>query len=61
MIIATRINKLFECDTFMTKNLENHTESTDFQAIHISETYSTGDITFDFCFYGNTKLLTENP
>ena len=26
LIIATRINKLFECDTFITKKLENHTE-----------------------------------
>jgi dihydrofolate reductase len=26
LIIATRINKSFECDTFITKNLENHSD-----------------------------------
>jgi dihydrofolate reductase len=26
LIIATRINKLFECDTFISKNLESHSD-----------------------------------
>lgn len=56
-IVATRINKEFECDTFIS-NLE---KSEDFSVMHISQTYSQDDISFDYCFFGNTKLLAERP
>jgi len=39
MIIATRINKKFECDTFIPA-LEDLKTNTDFVPLHISETYS---------------------
>lgn len=51
MIIATRINKKFECDTFIPELEKLNTE---FVPLHISETYSQDDITFDYCFYGNS-------
>ena len=57
LILATRINKKFECDTFI-QNLET---SADFCPIHISQTYSQGDITFDYAFFGNTDLLAQKP
>lgn len=60
MIIATRINKKFECDTFIPE-LENLKTNTDFAPLHISETYSQDDITFDYCFFGNQEILGENP
>lgn len=53
LIIATRINKEFECDTFIPQ-LEDLKQNTDFVPLHISETYSQGDVTFDYCFYGNS-------
>ena len=56
-MIATRINKKFECDTFIT-DLE---KSADFTPLHISETYSQDDITFDYCYFGNNDLLATNP
>jgi dihydrofolate reductase / thymidylate synthase len=34
LVLATRVNKTFECDTFMTSINSN------FEPIHISETYS---------------------
>ena len=57
LVIATRINKKFECDTFIS-NLE---QNTDFCPLHISETYSQGDCTFDYCFFGNAALLASKP
>lgn len=60
LVIATRINKLFECDTF-TLNLENQEENQHFAPLSISETYSDKDVTFDFCVFGNTGLLAQRP
>jgi len=60
LIITTRINKKFECDTFI-PNLESQEINKDFPPLHISETYSQGDLTFDYVFYGNTQLLSLQP
>lgn len=58
LIVATRINKKFECDTFV-PDLEKGNEM--FSPIHVSETYSQDDISFDFMFLGNNNLLSERP
>lgn len=58
MIIATRINKKYECDTFV-PDLEKGSEL--FSPIHVSETYSQGDVSFDFMFLGNNVLMGERP
>ena len=52
-IIATRINKKFECDTFIPEIENFHQNGATFVPLHISETYSQDDITFDYCFFGN--------
>lgn len=57
LVIATRINKKYECDTFI-PNLET---SADFSPLFVSQTYSQDDITYDYCFLGNTGLLSEKP
>jgi hypothetical protein len=58
-VILTRINKAFEADTFMPKIScdEEGGAGGLFTRIHISKTYQHKDITYDFCFMGNTKLL----
>ena len=33
----------------------------DFPCIHVSETYSQKDITFDYIFFGNGDLLAQRP
>lgn len=58
LVILTRINKAFEADTFMPKIDE---EGGMFTRIHISKTYIHKDITYDFCFMGNKKLLQAKP
>jgi dihydrofolate reductase/thymidylate synthase len=60
LIIATRINKLFECDTFIPE-VENVSKDSVFAPLHVSETYSQGDITFDYCFFGNCNILSTRP
>ena len=55
LVLATRINKKFECDTFV-PSLEKESP---FTPLHISQTQSQDDITFDFVFYGNTELLAK--
>ena len=60
LFITTRINKKFECDTFI-PNLESPETNADFTPLHVSETYSQDDITFDYVFYGNTNLLSTQP
>ena len=60
LLITTRINKAFECDTFI-PNVESPEHFADFSPLHISETYSQGDITFDYAFFGNTELLSAKP
>ena len=57
LVIATRINKAYECDTFI-NDLENN-ES--FCPLLISQTHSQKDITFDYAFFGNTQLLASKP
>jgi len=57
LIIKTRINKDYEVDTFMPKIDEEGT----FTKLFISKTYSHDDITFDYCFIGNRKLLEKRP
>ena len=57
LIIATRVNKKFECDTFI-PDLE---KNKDFSALHISETQSQNDITFDYCFFGNNSIMAAKP
>ena len=54
LVIKTRINKDFEVDTLMPK-LDDCT----FTPLFISKTYSHNDITFDYCFIGNRKLLEK--
>ena len=56
LVILTRINKAFEADTFMPK-ITCDEEGGAFTRIHISKTYLHKDITYDFCFMGNKKLL----
>lgn len=53
LIIATRINKVYEADVLMPA-FEDH-----FTPLFISQTYSQpkDEITFDYCFYGNKTLL----
>jgi len=58
LIMATRINKEFECDVF-SRDLEK--DNSDFPPIHVSQTYSQGDITFDYCLFGNAELLSARP
>jgi dihydrofolate reductase / thymidylate synthase len=57
LVIKTRINKDFEVDTFMPKMDEENV----FTKLFISKTYSHNDITFDYCFIGNRKLLERRP
>lgn len=57
LVIATRINKTFECDTFI-NDLENN-ES--FTPLVVSQTKSQNDITYDYTFFGNTALLASKP
>jgi len=58
LVIKTRINKDYEVDTFMPKIEE---ENGTFTKLFISKTYSHNDITFDYCFIGNRKLLEKRP
>jgi len=60
LIITTRINKKFECDVNI-MNLENSQENPTFAPLSISETYSQADVTFDYCVFGNTDLLSRRP
>jgi dihydrofolate reductase len=57
LIIKTRINKDFEGDVFMPKFDELNT----FTKLYITKTYSHKNITFDYCFIGNKKLLEKRP
>lgn len=57
LIVKTRVNKDYECDTFMPKIDEENT----FTKMYISKTYQHDDITFDYCFLGNKKLLEKHP
>lgn len=61
MVILTRINKAFEADTFMPKLCSDKEEDSQFIPIHISKTYQHKDVTYDFCFLGNRKLLQAKP
>ena len=60
LIILTRINKAYEVDTFMPK-FACEEEGGAFTKIHISKSYSHQDITYDYCFVGNRKLLERRP
>ena len=57
LVIATRLNKEFECDTFI-PDLEKNEH---FCPLHVSETYSQKDITYDYAFFGNMNLLVSKP
>lgn len=57
LIIKTRINKEYEVDTYMPKIDEENI----YTKLYITQTYSHEDITFDYCFLGNKKLLTLKP
>jgi len=57
LVIATRINKTFECDTFIS-DLE---KSETFCPLMVSQTKSQDDITYDYAFFGNTELLASKP
>jgi dihydrofolate reductase/thymidylate synthase len=57
LVIKTRINKDFEGDVFMPKIDEVNT----FAPLYITKTYQHKDITFDYCFLGNRKLLEKKP
>lgn len=55
LVILTRIGKAFEADTFMPRIEETYTR------LHVSRTYQHKDITYDFLFLGNRKLLSTKP
>jgi dihydrofolate reductase/thymidylate synthase len=57
LVIKTRINKDFEGDVFMPKIDEQGT----FAPLYITKTYQHKDITFDYCFLGNRRLLEKRP
>lgn len=57
LVIKTRINKDFEGDVFMAKI----DEQTTFTPLYITKTYQHKDITFDYCFLGNRRLLEKRP
>lgn len=61
LVILTRINKAFpEADTFMPRiPCDDETEGAPFTKLYISQTYSHKDITYDYCFLGNRKLLQQ--
>ncbi len=62
LIIQTRIGKQFEADTFFPKiACDDEPAGGPFTKLHISKTYSHNDITFDYCFIGNRKLLASRP
>ena len=62
LVILTRIAKPFEADTFFPRLTTDDQDTTaPFTKLHISRTYSHSDITYDFCFIGNKKLLTSKP
>lgn len=59
LVILTRIGKTFEADTFFPRLTTDDTDATSiFTKLHVSRTYSHKDITFDYCFIGNKKLLS---
>lgn len=59
LVILTRIGKTFEADTFMPKiPCDDEPAGGPFTKLHISKTYQHGDITYDYCFIGNKKLMT---
>ena len=55
LIVMTRINKAFEVDTYM----PTMKKGVFTQPLYISKTYSHQDITYDYCFLGNNKLIKE--
>jgi dihydrofolate reductase/thymidylate synthase len=57
LIIKTRIMKDYECDTFMPKS----TDENAFATLYVSKTYSHKDITYDYMFQGNRRLLEKRP
>lgn len=57
LLITTRVNKKYDCDTYM----PNPETSDDFSVLHVSKTFSQDDITFDFALFGNNTLLAEQP
>ena len=58
LVILTRINKAFEADTFMPKiQCDDEVGGGYFTKLFVSKTYSFKDITYDYCFIGNKKLL----
>jgi len=62
LVILTRIGKTFEADTFFPRLTTDDTDATSiFTKLHVSRTYSHKDITFDYCFIGNKKLLSQKP
>lgn len=60
LVIATRINKSFECDVHVSQ-LESAESKEAFPPLHVSQTFSQGDISFDYVFFGNANLLSERP
>lgn len=62
LIILTRIGKNFEADTFMPKiTCDDELAGAFFTKLHISKTYQHKDITYDYCFIGNKKLMSQKP
>jgi dihydrofolate reductase/thymidylate synthase len=60
LVILTRIGKDFEADTFMPKIPCDEADAP-FTKLHVSKTYQHQDITYDYCFIGNKKLLIAKP
>ena len=59
LMILTRINKAFEADTFFPNfSCDENGIDSQYTRLHISKTYQHKDITYDFCFIGNKRLLS---
>ena len=62
LVILTRIGKTYEADSFMPKiPCDDEPAGGPFTKLHISKTYQHKDITYDYCFIGNKKLLATKP
>ena len=55
-IVYTRINSTFDCDTFV-----DQIDDTIFKPLFISKTFSSKEVGYDICYYGNTEYLSANP
>lgn len=55
-IIFTRVNSVFECDTFI-----DPIDEKVFKPLFISKTFCSTKVGYDFVYYGNMSLLNSHP